>query len=68
MRSLEDLKSDIEKLSYEQQERLSEWLTEHLALAWDKEIARDAEPGGPLQRLIEEALSELRAGKIRPLP
>jgi len=35
---------------------------------WDGRIETDAQPGGPLDRLAEDALSEYRTGRCEPLP
>ena len=35
--------------------------------AWDRQIKADAK-AGKLDRLVEEALEEFRAGKTRPFP
>jgi len=68
MRSVEDIEAEIEKLPPDELERLAEWLAEYREQAWDKQIAKDAEPGGPLRRFIDEAISDLKAGRTRPLP
>ena len=68
MRSIEEIEAEIEKLPPEELGRLADWLAEFRAQAWDRQIAKDAEPGGPLRRFIDEAISDLKAGKTRPLP
>jgi hypothetical protein len=35
---------------------------------WDQEMADDAKPGGPLDRLAEQALTEDHLGKTMRLP
>jgi len=35
---------------------------------WDQKMAEDAQPGGPLDRLAEEAIAEYRAGQTMRLP
>lgn len=34
---------------------------------WDKELERDSQPGGKLDRLIEKAQKGIAAGKTKPL-
>lgn len=68
MRSVEEIEAEIEKLPPDELKNLAEWLAEYRAQAWDKQIAKDAEPGGPLCRFIDEAIADLKAGKTRPLP
>jgi hypothetical protein len=68
MRNVEDIEAEIEKLAPDELERLAEWLAEYRAQAWDKQMAKDSELGGPLRRFIDEAKSDLKAGRTRPLP
>ena len=68
MRSEEDNEAEIEKLPPEELDRLAEWLAEYWAQAWDRQIAKDAAPGGPLRRFIDEAISDLKACRTCTLP
>jgi hypothetical protein len=68
MRSVEDIEAEIEKLPPEELERLAEWLAECRAQAWDRQIAKDTWPGRSLRRFIDEAISDLKTSKTRPLP
>jgi hypothetical protein len=68
MRSVEDIEAEIEKLPPSEVKRLAEWLAEYQAHLWDEEIARDAQPGGRLRQLIDEAKADFKSGKTRPLP
>lgn len=66
MTKLEEIQRNIEMLSREDVFRLSEWLAEHCAEVWDRQIEEDAK-AGRLDRLAEEAIKEIKAGKVRPL-
>ena len=68
MRSVEDIEAEIEKLSPSEVKRLAEWLAEYQAGLWDEQITEDAQPGGRLRQVIDEAKSDFKAGKTRPLP
>jgi len=68
MRSVEDIEAEIEKLSPSEVKRLAEWLAEYQAGLWDELIAEDAQPGGRLRQVIDEAKSDFKARKTRPLP
>lgn len=59
MSSFEEIETAIEKLSDHDVAELKAWL-------WDREIEADA-VAGRLDLLANEALSEYRAGKTRPL-
>jgi hypothetical protein len=68
MRGVEDIKAETEKLPPSEVKCLAEWLAEYQARLWDEQIAKDAQPGGRLRQLIDEAKSDFKAGKTRPLP
>lgn len=68
MRSIEDIEAEIEKLPPTEVNRLADWLAEYRAQLWDSQIAENAKPGGRLRRFVDEAKSDLKAGKTRPLP
>ena len=59
MSTIEEIETAIEKLSDHDVAELKAWL-------WDREIESDAVTGR-LDLLANEALSEYRAGKTRPL-
>jgi hypothetical protein len=68
MSNVEDLQTEIEKLHPTEVERLAEWLDEYKAQAWDNQIAEDAQPGGRLRLLIDQAKLNFCAGKTHRLP
>lgn len=59
MSTIQEIETAIEKLSDDDVTELKAWL-------WDREIEADAATGR-LDELADEALSEHRAGKTRPL-
>ena len=67
MRSVEEIKSEIAKLTPAEVRQVAEWLAKYVAELWDKEIEEDAAVG-KLERLIQEAQEEHRRGKTHPLP
>lgn len=67
MRSVEEIKAEIAKLTPAEVRQVARWLEEYAASIWDKQIEDDA-AAGKLDRFIEEALEEHRQGKTRPLP
>ncbi|MBK1630752.1 hypothetical protein CKO31_08345 [Thiohalocapsa halophila] len=66
MKSVEQLKSEIENLPPAELRELAQWLAERDADAWDEQIERDA-AAGSLDFLVEEAREEQRRGKLREL-
>ncbi len=68
MSTVEEIEAAIVSLPKEEFWKLTDRLIALREDAWDREIEEDARPGGPLDRLAEEALREYDAGKTRPLP
>lgn len=66
MPSLEDLKSDISRLSDREFRRLRRWFLAQDAAAWDGEIEDDVR-SGRLDRRGEEALRDLADGRTSRL-
>lgn len=66
MKSLEEIKSEIEALPRREYMKLVRWFSERDWKAWDEEIERDSK-SGKLDFLIEEALDEKEKGKLRDL-
>ena len=66
MTKLEALEEEIKKLAPEELAQLREWLLEHEADEWDREIERDAS-SGKLDKLFGESLADHRAGKSREI-
>ena len=66
MTKLEKIEQEIAKLSPAEVAKLAEWFADFHAGLWDRQIAADAE-AGRLDRLAEQALSDHRAGRSKPL-
>jgi hypothetical protein len=67
MRTVAEIKHDIEKLPAQKRRALGRWLAEEENAAWDEQMERDA-AAGRLQFLIDEAETEAKAGKLRKFP
>lgn len=63
MTKLEQIEKSVEELSDEEMKSFAAWFEE---LRWDRQIEEDAK-NGKLDRLAEEALADIRAGRTRPL-
>lgn len=66
MNALEHLEQQVLQLSSEDLEKFRAWFLELDHQLWDKEIEADFR-AGKLDRLINEARAELKAGKTREL-
>ncbi len=66
MAKVEEIKTAIESLPEEEFIALREWFTEKDWEKWDRQIEMDSK-SGKLDFLIEEALAEKRAGKLKDL-
>jgi hypothetical protein len=67
MSRVEQIESQIEKLSPEEVRAVAHWLSEFQANLWDQEIEKDAQVGGKLRPLIEKAKQDFCSGHTRPL-
>lgn len=66
MTKVQALEEEIKKLSPAEQAELRDWLLEHDAESWDREIERDA-ASGKLDKVFEKSLADHRAGKSREI-
>jgi len=66
MKSLEDIKSEIEALPRREYMKLVHWISERDWKAWDQEVESDSK-SGKLNFLIDEGLAEKEKGKLREL-
>lgn len=66
MSTVEEITAAIERLPAEQVTRLQAWLAAYADQIWDEQIERD-ERAGRLDKLIDQALEEHRAGRTKPL-
>ena len=65
--SAADIIDQVQKLPPAEVFELGRWLREYEAELWDQQIEADIR-SGKLDKLGQEALQELRAGKTRPFP
>ena len=68
MSTIAEIENAIDGLPREEFFKLMERLRTKQNELWDRQMEKDAQSGGALDRLAEEALAEYRAGKTRPLP
>lgn len=66
MTKLEKIQESVESLSDKELRKLGEWLDALRARRWDRQIEADAK-AGKLDKLAEQALADLDAGRTRPL-
>lgn len=66
MRTVEEIKSEIQALPHQEYMKLVHWFSERDWAVWDEELERDSN-SGKLDFLIEEALAEKKRGKLRDL-
>jgi len=66
MSKVDDLKTEIEKLSREEFTELVRWLSEKDWKRWDEEIEADSD-AGKLDFLMREALDEKAKGTLKDL-
>lgn len=66
MTRLEQIKSEVAKLTDAEILALADWLSEQHAEAWDRQIEQDAR-AGRLDRLAEEALRDYEGGRCSDL-
>lgn len=64
--NLSKIQQAITELSPQDFARFREWFEEYEARMWDKQIERDAK-SGKLDKIVEEAMKDYRAGKAREL-
>ena len=65
--SAADIIDQVQKLPPAEVFELGRWLREYEVELWDQQIEADIR-SGKLDKLGQEALEELRAGKTRPFP
>ena len=66
MSNVEDIENAVAKLPPDELARFRRWFEEFEAARFDARIERDAK-SGKLDRLADEALTEMRAGRAREL-
>ncbi len=68
MSTVAEIKAAIPTLTLEEREDIARYLHKWTDDDWDRQMATDAEPGGKLHRLMEQAEAEAKAGKLRDFP
>jgi hypothetical protein len=66
MSTIKEIESAVSKLSREELSAFRSWFTEFDAAAWDKQFEEDVR-AGRLDKLADEALEDLRAGRCKDL-
>ena len=66
MTKLEKIEATIADLPHDEFWRFAEWFAEFQAERWDRQIEDDAK-AGRLDKLADQALKDLRAGRTRQL-
>ncbi len=64
--SLQELESTVQTLPQEALRQFSVWFDEWRAEQWDRQIEEDSK-AGKLDKLVDEALADIRAGRTRRL-
>ncbi len=67
MSTVAEIEKAIQKLSPQEIKAVADWLQEFREEMWDQQIAADAK-AGKLDKLMEEAKQDYRAGRCKPLP
>lgn len=66
MSKLEKIEQSVAELSDEELKAFADWFAELRWQRWDRQLEEDV-AAGKLDRLAEEALADLEAGRTRPL-
>jgi hypothetical protein len=66
MTKVEKIEQDIRKLNRKELLAFRRWFREYNSDEWDRQIEEDVR-AGKLDKLAEEALAELRAGKSKEI-
>lgn len=65
--SLAEIKSAIQRLSFEQRAELAAWLHGWEDDDWDEQIKRDI-ASGKLDDVLREVEDDIKAGRVREMP
>lgn len=68
MSTVAEIKSAIDRLTFEERCELEALLHPRVDDDWDRQMAADAEPGGKLDRLQQASIEEAKAGKLKDFP
>ncbi|RPI80853.1 MAG: hypothetical protein EHM42_11560 [Planctomycetaceae bacterium] len=67
---VEQIAEQVKSLPLSEREELLAWLADFelgQVDAWDEAIARDSQPGGRMQRVIDRVRSDIAQGRTKPL-
>jgi hypothetical protein len=67
---VEEIAEQVKALPDDEREELLSWLADFEighSDDWDKELARDSQPGGRLERFLERARKDIAEGGTKPL-
>jgi hypothetical protein len=64
---VERIAGEVKALPRAQLDEFLAWLADYEFQQWDDELARDSQPGGRLQTLIDRARKDIAAGRTKPL-
>jgi len=68
--NVEKIADRVKALSEEERDEFLSWLTDFELRRlddWDREIARDSQPGGRLDSVLERARRDIAEGRTKPL-
>ena len=65
--SVDQIKTAIEQLSFEERAELAAWLHGWKDDKWDEQMKRDV-AAGKLDRILHDVDEDIRAGKLREMP
>lgn len=67
---VEKIAEQVKALPEEERDEFLSWLAEFELQQlddWDKEIARDSQPGGRLDHVLKRAIKDISEGRTKPL-
>jgi len=67
MSTVQEIETAIQQLKPQDIEVVADWLQEYREELFDRQIEADAK-AGKLDKLMEEAAQDYRAGRYKPLP
>ena len=68
MSTVAEIKSAIDRLTFEERCELEALLHPRIDDDWDRQMAADAEPGGKLDQLKQASIKAAEAGKLKDFP
>ena len=64
MSTVQEIETAIKRLPKTEVWQLVQWLNDYVDDDWDREMKRDARPGGKLDRLVKKVKADVKAGKV----